>query len=109
MRYLCPVVKRDTPKLDKLLKRVRARLKQRGSLQLLADHLGVIRPTLSDWLRGRYEPGGEVTLKLQEWVIAAEASQQKKTAAVLVTPRRRTTRNRNITTNEETESDRPKG
>ena len=103
------MVKRHTPKLDKLMKRIRARLKQRGSLQRLADHLGVVQPTLSDWLRGRYEPGGEVTLKLQEWVIAAEARNQKKTAPVLITPTRRLTRQSKSTSNEKAKSDRPEG
>jgi transcriptional regulator with XRE-family HTH domain len=109
MHYGSPVVKRHTPKLDKLLKRVRAHLKQRGSLQRLADHLGVIRPTLSDWLRGRNEPGGEVTLKLQEWVKRRTPKTKKKTASVLVTPPRRLTRNSKSTSNEKAKSDRPNG
>ena len=109
MHYETDVVKRCTPKLDKLMKRIRARLKVRGSLQRLAEHLGVVRPILSDWLRGRYEPGGEVTLKLREWVIAAEALYQKKTVAVLSTPPRRLTRKSKVTSNEKAKSDRPEG
>lgn len=103
------VVKRNTPKLDRLMKRARSLTKAYGAIQRLADELGVLPSTLSDWLRGRFEPGGEVTLKLQEWVIAAEARNQKKTAPVLVTPTRRLTRKSKVTTNEKAKSDRPEG
>jgi transcriptional regulator with XRE-family HTH domain len=103
------VVKRNTPELDRLMKRVRTFTKRRGAIQKLSDEIGVARPTLSDWLRGRYEPGGEVTLKLQKWVIAAEAKQPKKTAAMLVTSQRQMTRSAKSQSHEKAKSDRPKG
>ena len=103
------MVKRLNPELGKLLARILVLTKARGAKQRLADELGVSRTTLSDWLRGRFEPGGEVTLKLQKWVVAAEAKHQKKTVAMLLTPQRRTTRNSKITSNEKAKSDRPEG
>lgn len=103
------VVKRKTPELDILCRRACSLTKQRGARARLAEILGVLPQTLNDWLRGRFEPGGEVTLKLQKWVVAAEAKQQKKTAAVLVTPQRRMTRSAKSKANEKVQPDRPKG
>jgi len=70
------MVKRATPELDRLFRRVRTLTKARGAAVSLAEHLGVSRSTLSDWLSGRFEPGGEVTLRLLKWVTAAEAKQK---------------------------------
>jgi transcriptional regulator with XRE-family HTH domain len=99
------VKRKPTPKLDRLFKRVRAVTSQPGSLKRLARFLGVSPQTLSDWLGGRFEPGGEVTLKLQKWVIAAEATQQKKTAGRVSARPRRVTRKDQSTTNEKAKSD----
>lgn len=86
MHEACAMVKRKpTPELDRLFRRVRTATKQPGSLKKLASTLGVTPPTLSDWLGGRFEPGGEVTLKLQKWVIGAEAKQQKERPGRAVT------------------------
>ena len=94
------MVKRPTPELDRLFRRVRKATKPRGARARLAAELGVLPPTLSDWLRGRYEPGGEITLKLQNWVDAAEDEQQKKAPPWIAPTTARKTRKDKSTTNE---------
>jgi DNA-binding transcriptional regulator YiaG len=42
----------------------------------LADNLGVSLSMLSDWLRGRFEPGGEITLRMLKWVERSEAKRK---------------------------------
>lgn len=102
------MVKRPTPRLSKLFAAVLRLTKERGSKGKLAEFLGVERPRLSEWLSGVCEPGGEVTLQLLEWVTAAKAKQKQEADRASTRPARMT-RNRNITANEETESDRPEG
>ena len=86
------MVKRTTPELAKLFRCVRALTKERGAIKRLADVMGVHQQSITDWLTERYEPGGEVTLRLQKWVMAAEAKQQKETAAMIQASPRRVTR-----------------
>lgn len=76
------MVKRSTPRLAKLFVRVRRLTTERGAKSRLADILGVERARITEWIKGDFEPGGEITLKLLEWVTAAEAKQQKKRAPV---------------------------
>lgn len=102
------MVKRLTPELDRLLKRIRAATKRRGSRAELATMIGVLPPTLSDWLRGRYEPGGEITLQLQKWVIAAE-SKQKTDPARADTRTGKMTQKSKSKAYEKAKSDRPEG
>jgi transcriptional regulator with XRE-family HTH domain len=59
-----------------LLGRVALATKARGKKAALAKFLKVDPPRVSDWLRGRYEPSGEVALRLLEWVEAEEAQQK---------------------------------
>jgi DNA-binding transcriptional regulator YiaG len=59
-----------------LLGRVALATKARGKKAALAKFLKVDPPRVSDWLRGRYKPTGEVTLRLLEWVAAEEAQQK---------------------------------
>jgi transcriptional regulator with XRE-family HTH domain len=101
------MVKRPTPELDRLFRRVRKASKARGARARLAIYIGVSPTTLSDWLSGRFEPGGEVTLSMLKWVEAEEAKQQKEEASGASTPKARTTRNANTTN--ESKSDQPKG
>lgn len=63
--------------LDLLLIRVNQVASLRGKKSELADHLGVSRSRVSEWLNRAKEPGGKVTLRLLEWVQAEEASQQQ--------------------------------
>jgi hypothetical protein len=71
------MVKRLTPRLKRLFSRVRRLTKPRGSKVALAAAMGVDRRTLNDWLTERFEPGGEVTLQLLDWVTAEEAEEKK--------------------------------
>lgn len=102
------MVKRPTPRIDKLFSRIRRLTKTRGLKAALADALGVVPQRLHEWLSGDYEPGGETTLQLLEWVTAAEAK-PKKTPPMLVTSTGRLTRQSKSTSHEKAKSDRPKG
>ena len=102
------VKRKPTPELDKLFKRTRAVTKQPGSLKKLARYLGALPQTLSDWLGGRFEPGGEVTLKLQKRVERLERQPTKDPAGAL-TPTGQMTRSAKSNTNEKVQPDRPKG
>lgn len=92
-----------------LQKRLIAATSQRGAKSALAQAFGVTQPAISQWLSGDNLPNAENTLRLLEWVTAAEMLNQKKTAAVLITPQRRMTRKSKSKTNEKTKSDRPEG
>lgn len=84
------MVKRPTPRLDKLFAAVSRLTKARGAKGRLAEFLGVEPPRLSEWLAGEYEPGGEVTLQLLEWVTAAKAQQKKEADRASTRPARMT-------------------
>ena len=71
------MVKRPTPRLDKLRLRVLGQTAQRGSKSELAAALGVTRHQLHFWLSGTMEPGGEATLALLEWVTTAEEKKRR--------------------------------
>jgi transcriptional regulator with XRE-family HTH domain len=51
--------------------------KGRGKKLALAKFIGVNQSRVSEWLRGKNEPGGEITLHLLEWVAAQEGEHQK--------------------------------
>ena len=74
------MVKRPTPRLDRLFFRIRRLTKERGAKASLADVLGVVPQRLHEWLSGSVEPGGETTLHLLEWVAAVEASTKRNPA-----------------------------
>ena len=80
------MVKRPTPRLERLLIRVRRLTRPRGSKRRLADFLGVAAPRLAEWLNGTFEPGGETTLQLLEWADAEEAPQKKSAGRVAARP-----------------------
>jgi hypothetical protein len=69
------VTKKRTPRLNALLDRIERICKNKSAL---ARELGVSRDHIQKWITARqYEPGGEITLHLLEWVGAAEAKQRK--------------------------------
>lgn len=74
-------------------------------MKKLAKFLGALPQTLSDWLGGRFEPGGEVTLKLLQRVEQLELK-QKKTPAVLEAQPGLKTRSAKSTEHEKAQSDR---
>lgn len=81
---------RVKPKMRDLLSRVRALTAGRGRKTLLARDLKVPLPRISEWLSGKNEPGGEITLRLLQWVLAEEAKQKSPGSAT--TPPRAKTR-----------------
>jgi len=72
---------RNTPavksEMEKLLSDVRGMTTAKGRKAKLARDLGVSLSRISEWLSGKYEPGGEVTLRLLQWVLAEEAQQKR--------------------------------
>jgi DNA-binding transcriptional regulator YiaG len=56
------------PVLPKLIERLKRATEARGSKSELAAWLGVHRQSVTDWLSGKQEPGGETTLRMLQWV-----------------------------------------
>jgi transcriptional regulator with XRE-family HTH domain len=71
-----------------LRKEVAAATAKRGSRAALARDLGVSPQALNEWLQGRSAPPAEQTLRLLQFVRAAEA-QQKQSAGALTPARKR--------------------
>ena len=71
-------VKSEGVKIDLpgLMKRIKALTTKPGSKGKLATRCGVPLGSLSQWLSGKREPGGAITLKLLNWVEAEEAKQK---------------------------------
>jgi uncharacterized protein (DUF2384 family) len=69
------MTKKATPRLTTLLDKVERLCTNKAAL---ARELGVTSTHIQKWVTAReYEPSGEVTLHLLEWVQAAEAQQTK--------------------------------
>lgn len=70
--------KSKTPRLDALLKRVRAATRQRGATAQLARDLGQPPQAITNWLGscGR-KPSGEHALALLEWISYRKDRQKK--------------------------------
>src|ERR1700722_10125071 len=84
------MTKKRTPRLDALLDRVESLCKNKSAL---ARELGVSSSHIQKWITAReYEPGGEITLHLLEWVRAKEARQKEKSRRSVRAPRRQKTR-----------------
>jgi DNA-binding transcriptional regulator YiaG len=56
------------PQLPSLLERLNRATKETGKMSALAGSLKVPLASVSRWLSGKREPGGEITLKLLHWV-----------------------------------------
>ncbi|HEV2438192.1 MAG TPA: helix-turn-helix transcriptional regulator [Verrucomicrobiae bacterium] len=56
------------PVLPKLIERLKRATAERGKKSDLAKWLGVHRQSVTDWLSGKQEPGGEITLRMLRWV-----------------------------------------
>lgn len=48
---------------------------RKGRVNALAAALGTAQPTVSAWLNGHQEPGGEATLQLAAWLERAKAAE----------------------------------
>ncbi|MBI5384449.1 MAG: helix-turn-helix transcriptional regulator [Verrucomicrobia bacterium] len=68
---------RVTPDLASLLERLNQATAARGQKMALAQTLGVPPARVSEWLSGKKEPGGAVTLRLLDWVEEWERQQQE--------------------------------
>jgi len=79
--------------LPSLLERLCKATAERGRKSELAAFLRVQLPSLSVWLSGKQQPGGETTLRLLQWVERAEA-QQKAPGSVEALPGGQQTRSR---------------
>jgi transcriptional regulator with XRE-family HTH domain len=78
------------PILPQLLNRLKSATKERGKKTSLANYLGLPLASVSQWLSGDREPGGETTLRLLEWVTAEEAQQNKNPGSASTQPGRKT-------------------
>ena len=62
--------------LDVLVARIAKATRPHGKKAALAQFLKIPQSRVSEWLHGKGQPGGEVTLRLLEWVEAEEAQQK---------------------------------
>jgi transcriptional regulator with XRE-family HTH domain len=76
--------------LDNLLADLNRLTKESGKKTELAEFLGAPLASVSRWLSGEREPGGETTLRLLEWVQAEEAKQPKGPARATTRAERKT-------------------
>lgn len=89
--------------MRELLERVRKFTLARGMKAKLAADLPVPLPRISEWLSGKYEPNGETTLRLLQWVEQQEG-QQKKSPESASTLSGRKTQSRSSKSNEKAKS-----
>ena len=82
------MTKSSASKLTQLLARVRILTERRGAKVALAQFLGVPPSSVSEWLKPKpgWSPGGEVTLRLLEWVEAEEGNQKVSPGRALTRP-----------------------
>jgi DNA-binding XRE family transcriptional regulator len=64
------------PVLPKLILRLKKATAERGKKSELAKWLGVHRQSVTDWLTGKQEPGGETALRMLQWVEQQERQQK---------------------------------
>jgi transcriptional regulator with XRE-family HTH domain len=76
--------------LKNLLADLNRLTREPGKKTKLADFLGAPLTSVSRWLSGEREPGGETTLRLLEWVLAEEAKQPKSPARATTRAERKT-------------------
>ena len=101
----CLMVRRATPKIERLIVRLKNATRQHGLRAALARKLGVPPQRLNDWMSGTNVPGGEVVLQMLEWVTAEEAkTKQKKRAGSALTQPALKTRKSKFTRYEKTNS-----
>jgi len=81
-------VTKKSPRLKRLLDRVARVCENKAAL---ARELGVSSNHIYQWITAReYEPGGETTLHLLEWVEKTERQQKEKSGHALTRPERKT-------------------
>jgi transposase-like protein len=78
------VTKKSTPLLSRLLDDVERLCSNKAAL---ARRLKVTPSHLQKWITAReYEPGGEITLRLQKWVKEAKEAKQKSPGSAQTPP-----------------------
>jgi transcriptional regulator with XRE-family HTH domain len=80
------MVRRATPKIDRLIVRLKNATREHGLKTALARSLGVSPQRLNHWLSGTNVPGGEVVLQMLEWVAAVEEKQKKRAGSEVTRP-----------------------
>jgi hypothetical protein len=55
---------------------------RKGRVNALAADLQTAQPTISNWLRGVQEPGGEATLRMQQWLERAKTAEADELADI---------------------------
>lgn len=70
LTYVSESVKHDDvqAQLPKFIERLKMATRERGQKTTLAKYLGVPLASVSQWLSGEREPGGETTLRMLHWV-----------------------------------------
>jgi DNA-binding transcriptional regulator YiaG len=76
--------------LKNLLERLNRATCQRGRKAELANFLRVPRPCVYDWLSGKRQPGGNITLRLLQWVEERERQQPNSPGAASTAPEQQT-------------------
>jgi transcriptional regulator with XRE-family HTH domain len=76
--------------LPSLLERLKKATEERGSKSALAAYLGLPLASVSQWLSGDREPGGETTLRLLHWVMQQESQQKESPGRAQTRPERKT-------------------
>lgn len=66
--------------------RLSALMNRYGARARLAREMSVTPQAVSKWLSGASAPTAETTLRLREWVIAAEAKQKKRAGSGTTRP-----------------------
>lgn len=94
------------PTLKQLLDQTRELVEPSGMKAVLASYLGVPQSRVSEWLGGKHEPSGEVTLKLLKWV--SEPASKQSTPGSSINTAKGKTQVRSSIVYEKTKSSPPK-
>jgi transcriptional regulator with XRE-family HTH domain len=97
------MVRKNTPRLDRLISSLLLVTVQRGMKAKLARYLGIFPQQLNSWLNGSSEPGGEAALAMLEWVTASKVKTKKHAGRASTRPALRT-RNQESKSNEKPKS-----
>jgi len=68
LKHRTDAAMKDVPTLKGLLVELKRFAKIRGNKAKIARKFGVSEASVSEWLRGKKEPSGEITLRLLRWV-----------------------------------------
>jgi hypothetical protein len=95
--HIAVVTKKQTPRINQLLDDIQEVTDQGlGTLSDLSEFLGVSRFHLYKWVTAReYEPSGEVTLAMLEWV-TAQRDKQKSPGRASTRPERKARKGKSL-------------